>query len=228
MALNTFRDALSNLAGREIADGNIREAIEVHNKHRTKTRELARYRKLDPPAISGIELAEARIAMKNIPVAESIGLLDDIINEVRSRAGRTKRARLMVVGTQFDDSLFRLVEETDAYIVADEIYPEVTDCLSDVIVTEDPLDGIASHYLNEIGMTNLQILNHISMSIRDYRVNGAILYTHIPCDSFIFDAPWLKSHIESLGTPVLCVEEECTPSRAPLLKTRLQAFLDSL
>ncbi len=240
--LNTFRKSLGGFAGKEISDDSLAQAVKVYNEYRAKLRELAEFRKSDPPLISGTELTKVLVAAMSMPVEEATNLLDRVIAEVRQRVGvtGTKLARVMVVGAQVDDAAFiNLIEDSGAYMVADDLCPGAREYSSDVDITDDPIDGIAERYLRKIkcGRTYREQtgtypeyledrFGHIGRSIKDFKVDGVILYIYKYCDPFGFEVPAMKSYIESLGTPVLYLEDEYSMSTIARLRTRVQAFLE--
>jgi len=242
--LNTFRRSLGRFAGKEISDQSLTQAIRLYNQNRAKVRELYELRKTSPPLISGTEVAKLLIAAVSIPVAEATELINSVIEEVKQR-GRVlaaKSARLMVVGAQLDNIDFiDLIENSGAWVVADDLCPGAREFFSDVAVTPAPIDGIAERYLGKIycGRTFRerrgsyqeyleQRFGHIGRFIRDFEVDGVVLYIYKYCDPFGFEVPAMKSYIESEGTPVLYLEDEYSMSTIGRLRTRLQAFLELL
>jgi benzoyl-CoA reductase subunit C len=240
--LNTFRKSLGKFAGGEISDQSLKEAIELYNQNRAKVRELYNLRKSNPPLISGVELGKTLIAAVSLPIDEATKLINSVIDEVKERQplSAPKSARLMVVGAQMDNVAFiELVEESGAWVVADDLCPGARESLADVNVTADPIDGIAERYLRRIycGRTYRQRegshddymeerFGHIARSIKDFKVDGVILYIYKYCDPFGFEVPQMKSYIESKGVPVLYVEDEYSMSTIGRLRTRVQAFLE--
>ena len=69
---------------------------------------------------------------------------------------------------------------------------------------------------------------HIGRLVKDYNVDGVILYIYKYCDPYGFEVPAMKSYIESLGTSVLYLEDEYSMSTMARLRTRIQAFLEIL
>jgi bzd-type benzoyl-CoA reductase N subunit len=242
--LNTFRRSLSQFAGGEISDQSLTQAISLYNENRAKVRELYELRKTSPPSISGAEVAKLLVAAVSIPVAEATQLIASVIEEVKQRGKvlAAKSARLMVVGAQVDNVAFiDLIENSGAWVVADDLCPGAREFFADVALTTDPIDGIAERYLRKIycGRTFRekrgsyqeylgQRFGHISRFIRDFKVDGVVLYIYKYCDPFGFEVPAMKSYIESEGTPVLYLEDEYSMSTIGRLRTRIQAFLELL
>ena len=242
--LNTFRRSLSKFVGREISDQGLIQAIRLHNQNRAKVRELYELRRSSPPLLSGAEVTKLLVAAVSIPVEEATQLIDSVIEEVKQRGSvlAAKSARIMVVGAQLDNVAFiDLIEDSGAWVVADDLCPGAREFFADVAVTTDPIDGIAERYLRKIncGRTfrerkgNYQEyleerFGHIGRSIREFGVDGVVLYIYKYCDPYGFDVPAMKSYIESVGTPVLYLEDEYSMSTIGRLRTRIQAFLELL
>jgi len=242
--LDTFRRSLSRFAGGEISDQSLTQAISLYNENRAKVRELYELRKTNPPLISGTEVTKLLIAAVSIPAEEAAELIDSVIEEIkqRDRVLAAKSTRLMVVGAQVDNVAFiDLIENSGAWVVADDLCPGAREFFSDIAVTPDPIDGIAERYLRKIycGRTFRerrggyqeyleQRFGHIGRFIRDFKVDGVVLYIYKYCDPFGFEVPAVKSYIESKGTPVLYLEDEYSMSTIGRLRTRIQAFLELL
>jgi bzd-type benzoyl-CoA reductase N subunit len=242
--LNTFRTSLGRFAGKEISDRELTQAIKLHNQNRAKVRELYELRKASPPLISGAEVARVLVAAVSIPVEESATMLGDVIEEVKQRGGvpAQKQARIMVVGAQVDSVVFiKLIEDSGAWVVADDLCPGAREFFADVTVTTDPIDGIAERYLRKVkcGRTYREMkgnyeeyledrFGHMSQMIKDFNVDGVVLYIYKYCDPFGFEVPQIKSYIEAKGTPVLYLEDEYSMSTIGRLRTRIQAFLELL
>lgn len=239
--LDTFRKSLSRFAGREISDQNLAEAIKLYNQYRARVRELYQLRKSDPPQISGAEVVKTLVAAVSLPVDEATELIGSVIEEVKQRkVVAASKPRLMVVGAQVDNMAFiDLAEKSGAWVVADDLCPGARESLADVDITADPLDGIAERYLRRIycGRTYRERkgsyqdyieerFGHIARMIKDFRVDGVILYIYKYCDPFGFEVPQMKGYIESKGVPVLYLEDEYLVSTIGRLKTRVQAFLE--
>jgi len=242
--LATFRKSLARFAGKEISDDNLNEAIQVYNQNRALVRELYQLRKLEPPLISGTEITKVLVAVMGIPVEESNELLSSIIDEVKARGSVSakKSTRIMVVGAQVDDTAFiSLIEDSGASVVVDDLCVGSKVYWPDVDTTEEPMDALAERYLEKIMCPRTfrqktgthpeyleQRFGHIGRFIKDFKVDGVILYIYKYCDPYGFEVPATKSYIESLDTPVLYLEDEYSMSTIGRLRTRIQAFLEMI
>jgi bzd-type benzoyl-CoA reductase N subunit len=241
--LNAFRRSLAKFAGREISDQNLKQAIKLYNQNRALVAELYQLRKSDTPLVSGVEVAKVLVAAMSLPVEEATELIGSVIKGVKRRkAVPQKPARLMLVGAQVDNIAFiNLIEESGAWVVADDLCPGARESLSPIDTMADPVDGIAERYLRRIycGRTyrerqgsdqeyTEERFGHIGRAIKDFGVDGVVLYIYKYCDPFGFEVPEIKSYIESMGTPILYLEDEYSMSSIGRLRTRIQAFLEIL
>jgi benzoyl-CoA reductase subunit C len=242
--LNTFRKSIGEFAGKSISDNDLSMTVTVHNNYRASIRKLSELRKTQPPSISGTEITQILVASMAMPVEEATGVINRIVTEIekRNNSSTKKTARIMVVGAQIDDYAFiKLIEDSGGSVVIDDLCPGTREHWANVAVTADPMDGIAERYLRKVkcGRTYREQkgsykeyledrFGHIAQFIKDFKVDGVILYTYKYCDPYGFEIPALKSYIKSLNTPVLYLEDEYSMATIGRLRTRIQAFLEML
>ena len=241
--LRIFIRTLEKLTGRSISNQALAEAVRAHNENRKVMRELYSLRKEDVPRISGAEMMKVLIAATSLPVDESTALIQNVIKEVEKRTPSSsgKTARIMLIGDQIDDvAIVNAIEGGDAFLVMDDLSTGSKMYWGDVDVTEDPVQGITERYLKKLkfpttfveGNTYAETLEarfgHMRQYIKDFNVNGAILFIYKYCDPYGFEVPAIKSFIESAGTPVLYIEDEYSTSSLGRVKTRIEAFLEMI
>jgi benzoyl-CoA reductase/2-hydroxyglutaryl-CoA dehydratase subunit BcrC/BadD/HgdB len=242
--LETFVKSLERFTGDKIPHDRLAQAIEAYNENRREMRTLYELRKSDREMISAPEMMKVLVAVASLPVEESTALLRQVTGEVRSRNGRAskKPVRMMVVTDQMDDTaLVQIVESAGARVVMDDISVGSKIYWSDVEQTENPLHGIAERYLRRINLATLcrdragtyqenldARFGHLRAFIADFRVDAVILLVYKNCDPYGFEVPATQSYIESLGIPVLYLEDDYSSSSPVRLKTRIEAFLENL
>jgi len=178
-----------------------------------------------------------------LPVDESTELIKSVIDEVSVREIKSseRSPRIMIVGDQIDDiSFIEIIEKRGAWMVMDDTSVGSKTYWPDVPITENPIDGIAIRYLRMMKIPTIyksrhtydetleERFGHVRQFIKDYKVDGAILFIYKYCDPYGFEVPALKSYIESIGIPVLYLEDEYSTSTLGRLKTRIEAFLEMI
>ena len=241
--LRIFIRSLETFTGRAITDQTLGEAVGAHNENRRAMRALYDLRKEDAPRISGAEMMKVLIAATSVPVDESTALIRSVTEEVKRRtpASGGGRPRIMLAGDQIDDvAIVKAIEDAEAFLVMDDLSTGSKMYWGDVDATADPVRGITERYLKKLkfpttfiaGDTYPETLEarfgHMRQYIKEFGVNGAILFIYKYCDPYGFEVPAMKSYIESAGTPVLYIEDEYSTSSLSRVKTRIEAFLEMI
>lgn len=242
--LETFIKSLERFIGEEISKERLARSVKAYNENRQAMRALYELRKSDQPLISGVEMTKLLVAATSLPVEESTRLVHQVLNEVKAREESvpTKPARIMLISDQVDDAdLVEIVEKAGAQMVMDDISIGSKIYWRDIEATQNPIDGIAEHYLRRINLPTFYVdlggsyqdnldarFGHLRRFITDFRIDGVILLVYKSCDPYGFEVPAIKSYIQSSGTPVLYLEDEYSSSSRGRLNTRIEAFLETI
>jgi benzoyl-CoA reductase subunit C len=242
-----FQKSLESFTGREISVNKLKESITKHNEQRRLVRELYGLKKPDPPLISGTETLRVMKALMSLPVEEGNALLQEVITEIKERENPVpeKPARLLVWGPVIDDVTFiEMIENLDASVVMDDTCVGSRAFFPDVPLTDDPLEGLAYHYLEDLkcprtlrdsnvnGTTkgyNADLetrFGYIGDFARDWNVNGVILQALRYCDSHGYEVPQIKDYLDSIGLPNIYLEHDYSKAALGPLMTRIQAFTE--
>ena len=242
-----FQKSLESFTGREISVNKLKESITKHNEQRRLVRELYDLKKPDPPLISGTETLRVMKALMSLPVEEGNALLQEVITEIKERENPVpeKPARLLIWGPVIDDVTFiEMIENLDASVVMDDTCVGSRAFFPDVPLTDDPLEGLAYHYLEDLkcprtlrdsninGTTkgyNADLetrFGYIGDFARDWNVNGVILQALRYCDSHGYEVPQIKDYLDSIGLPNIYLEHDYSKAALGPLMTRIQAFTE--
>jgi benzoyl-CoA reductase/2-hydroxyglutaryl-CoA dehydratase subunit BcrC/BadD/HgdB len=246
--LNDFRKTLEAFTGQKLYADKLKSAIKTHNQQRALVQQLYELTKPVPPLISGIELVQVVKALMSLPVAEGNDLLTQVISEVKNRTDvpKKKPARLLIWSSSLDDTDIMQIFETKANVVMDETCGGIRAYRGSVKLTTDPLDGLADYYMKEItcartfrqatlGETKKDYAKDIQSRfgylkgiVKEWKINGTILLLVRYCDPFAFEMPSLKDYLDSIGIPSTYIEYDYTIGALAPLRTRAEAFLETL
>ena len=243
--LNNLKSHLEEYTGAEISEEKLLASIRAHNENRALLRELSGLRRHAPPLLSGTEMMEVVRAVTCIPVDEANDLLRQIIDQVNSRPhGRPawRRPRLLIYGSELDHPApVQLLEDTGADVVVDDICMGTRFYLTDVETEGNLLANLAQRYLGSITCprtfrfsegTRQQDLDarfgYLTELARQYKVDGAILYVLMFCDTFEFDVPDVRDYLQGAGIPTLHIEDDYRLSGFGGMRTRIEAFLEMI
>lgn len=235
--LDMLREGLEGYAGRSATEDDLAEAIRLHNRSRALLRELYELRKADPPPVSGTDVTRVLVAGMTVPIQEFNDLLEGVVAEVR---GRTPipgdKPRLLAIGSEVDDvSMIQLAEECGASIVMDDLCTGSRTFWKDVDPAKNAIEGLAERYLGGITCPvtyrpgkAAERFSYLADYARDWRVDGVLLHAIRFCDTYQLDAPEIIGYMESLGLPVLYLEDDYIKPPLAQWRTRIEAFLEAI
>ncbi|RLB30448.1 MAG: hypothetical protein DRG87_05085 [Deltaproteobacteria bacterium] len=243
--LQTFRKSLERFTGQEITDEALAEAIDLYNANRDKAKALYELRKCDPPLVRGTEILKILTVGMSLPVREANELFDEVLEELGQRkdAPVSKAPRILVDGACVDNIDFiKLIEDSGANVVADSLCIGTRDYWPHAETGIDPIESLARRYLDKINCPrtyrekagdsyedDLEArFGDTGALIREFTVDGIILYIFKYCDPFGFEVPARKSYLDSLGVPSLYLEDEYSIGTIGRMRTRIQAFLEMI
>ena len=235
-------DRLTEVFGVDTSDEALRKAVEEHNEVCRIISEIGQMRKEENPIITGYEFHLLNLVTYVCPKAEILPYLRETLEELKKRKPDKKnpfRARVAVVGSEIDDpSLTKLIEGCGALVVSDRFCfgstpgREVIELNDD----EDVLTQICRHYM-EVSECARYIADEKVMQRREtadrlakeFKAEGIIYEQMKYCDYWGFERA-LVSHImhDEYGWPVLSVDRLYNNGNSGQLRTRVQAFVESL
>ena len=216
--------------------------VQMHNEVCRIITEISELRKLDNPPVTGYEFLIINMVSFCCPQKLILPYLRETLEEIKSRELDPKpwyRCRVGIVGSEVDDpNLTRMLEDAGAFIAFDRfcfgVFPgrEVIE-LND---EEPALVQICRHYLitSECPrfMSDEKIFQRRETAdrlAREFKADG-IIYENVKfCDFWGFERA-LASHIqyEDYGHPVLTIDRPYNAKTSGQLRTRFQAFVESL
>jgi benzoyl-CoA reductase subunit C len=239
-----FREELELLKGRveqhfrvKITPDRLREAISLHNETRRLLRSLYALRQNPAPPITGAETLAVTVAVTALPKEETNRRLSQLLEDLRGAEGiRDGRARLMVMGGELDDPGFlKIIEDLGGLVVADSLCFGSRMFWKEVAEGEDdPLLSLARFYVAErpscprvYGQYEKRA-GFVREMIREFRVDGVILERLSFCDLWGFEKFTIENDFREWGIPLLSLDREYRLSGVGQLRTRVQAFLETI
>ncbi len=239
---NHILKPLAENFGIDVSDAAIRESVRRHNRVCELIRAIGDFRKEKNPRITGYEFHIITLATYAAPQDMLIEKLEETLEELKTREPEPKnpfRARVVVVGSEIDDVDFvKLVEETGAYVCADRfcygsLPGRVPIELNDA---EDALTQVCRHYMTHSQCPRYMDMpkmlgrrEYVNALAKEYNADG-IIYEQIKfCDPWAYER-MVGSHVleHDFGYPVLSVDRPYTIAGSGQMRTRVQAFVESI
>jgi benzoyl-CoA reductase subunit C len=246
--LEDFKKTLEDFTGKKMTADKLKAAIQSHNRQHALVRELYELTKPVPPLVSGTEILQVIKALMSLPVTEGNDLLTQVIDEVKTRkeSPAQKPARLLIWSSTMDDTDIMNIFEDKANVVMDDSCGGYRPFRSDVKTTGDFIERLADYYMKEITCARTFIqaklgettknyakdlqsrFGYMKSIVRDWKINGAILLLVRYCDPFAFEMPALKDYLEGIGVPSTYIEYDYSIGALAPLRTRVEAFLETI
>ncbi len=230
-----FKDDIEKHFGVEITESKLRNAIAVYNETRSLLKRIYDLRQRERPPISGAECLNVVVAGTATPKDEYNQLLKRLLEEIQQREGISNyRARLMIVGSLLDDPAYvNIIEELGGLVVTDGLCFGSRCFWKPVESGDDLLLDLAKSYLEHppcprMVNTPSKRLDFVRDMVEMFEVDG-IIFEHIRyCDIWGGEYYFLGNKLKELGIPVLALEKEYAIGSTEQLRTRVEAFLETI
>ena len=228
--------------GVDTSDAAMRKAVEEHNEVCKIISEIGELRALENAPITGYEFHVLNLVTYVCPKYLILPKLRETLDEIKKRKVDDKpwyRARVAIVGSEIDDpSLTKMIEEAGAFVVSDRYCYGSTPGREVIELndTDDVLTQICTHYMKTaecaryIADDKVQQRRTTADNLaKKFHADGMIYEQMKFCDYWGFERA-LVSHImnEEYGWPVLSIDRPYNARTSGQLRTRFQAFVESL
>lgn len=235
-------DKLHEVYGVDVSEDAMRKAVEEHNEVCRLITEIGSYRKEDNPRITGYEFHIINLISYVCPKYLIIDKLRETAEELKTRepdAKKSFRARVAVVGSEIDDPDFtKLFEDSGALVVVDRYCFGSLPGREEIILNDDEpvLDQIVLHYMKTSQcpryMQHEKVTGrkeYVKQLCEEYNAEGVIYEQLKFCEYWGYERA-LASHIitNDYGIPSVTVDRQYTANASGQLRTRVQAFVESL
>ena len=235
-------EPLHEVYGVDVSDDALRKAVAEHNEVCRILTEIGQLRKEENPRITGYEYHILNLVSYCCPKYLIVDKLRETLEELRHREPDAKpnfRVKIAVVGSEIDDpSLTKLIEGCGALVVADRYCYGSLPGREQIEIKdgESALTAVARHYLATSECPRfmnkekqLQRRGSLKQLVNDYRADG-ILYLQMKfCEFWSYERVMGVHDMNDVeGIPCIGVEKEYTMASAGQLRTRFQAFVESI
>ena len=228
--------------GVDISDEAIGKAIEDHNEISDVITQIGDLRKRPNPPITGYEFHVIQLVSEVCPHSLILPYLKETLEELKTREPETSfpfRARVILAGSEIDDPEFtKLLEGCGAMVVADRYcfgsFPGREKI--EIQPGETAFDAVCRHYLkwNQCarfmdGEKIDQRTQELGRLAKEFNADGIIYENMKFCEFWSYEKV-MASHImqTDYNIPVCTIEKEYALGAAGQLRTRFQAFIESL
>ena len=228
--------------GIDVSDEALMQAIEQHNEVCRLINEIGDYRKLSNPTITGYEFHVIQLVSLVCPKYLILPYLRETAEELKTREPDERwpfRCKVVLAGSENDDPDFtKLIESCGAEVVCDRYCYGAVESRQPILVQpgQDPLEAIARHYLDTSNCPRFMPQDEMRARkkrladlVKEYNADGLIIASNKFCEYWsyerVIDTVIMK---RDFGIPVCSIEKESINAASGQLRTRFQAFVESV
>jgi benzoyl-CoA reductase/2-hydroxyglutaryl-CoA dehydratase subunit BcrC/BadD/HgdB len=243
--IKRFTKEVEKVTGVRITRSRLRGAIQMIQKAQIQFQRFHEIRKAQPPVIHGRDALEVLNAYFYDHVeswtAAMSNLNDELQERVKNRESVAKpmAARLLITGSPMVFPNWKVptvIEELGGVMVADEFCTSNRYLHDKVAVDEgllsDMLHAIADRYLLPsccpIFSTTIDRRDRLLQLIDDYQVEGVIYHILKGCHPYDVETRIIEKLLQDNGVPMLKIETDYSPQDVEQLRTRIEAFMETL
>lgn len=242
-----FNAHIEEVAGRELSFEEMKNATEIINAKRAALRRLDKLRGMYPDIVpisgkDGLLISQISFVDEPIRFTEMLNeLCDELEKRVSQKSGvfDSDTARLMVLGTPFaapNWKLHHIVETSGGAIINEE------SCIGHRYYKDDvELDGVGTKVELTAKMMqrykkidcacftpNEERIQKIVSMFKERQADGVIYYTLSFCHTYNVESFLVEKALKAEGIPYLAIESDYSPEDAGQIKTRVEAFIESV
>lgn len=219
----------------DMGTASLEEAIDCWNTFSGVVLSLGALRKRPRPPLTGADFHRVVMACLASPTDLILPAVLSLYRRIEHEEGTADcRARLMLVGAHLHDPAFlAAIESQGALVVADRFCTGSIPGLLPVEPDGDPIRRLAAHTFRKTLCPRMmedfdRRLKTILDTVEEFRVDGVVIEIIKFCDLWGVDAMPLVAALRKNGVPVLKLEREYAAGGEGQLRTRVQAFIESL
>ena len=226
--------SLSNWTGKTIKDEELLESIKVHNENKALLKEIYEIKRKNPVAITNKEffaLIKLSMQVDKAEINKSLKKIKDSLDPNGKAEGYTD---VIMVGITCDPpEIFDLFDEIKINIAGDTLITGTRYLQGMVPDNGGPVDALTARHFRRGFYSPIHddVFKNFEEVKALYKATNAkaIIYAHIEfCESEEYDLPDLKNLIRKEGFPMHVVDTEYQTTSLSHVRTRLQAFFESL
>lgn len=240
--MNRFKSFLEQQFNVEITDEKLKAAIKLMNRERSAMKRLHKLNAHKPAPMTGMDMMLSQwLKGFNVDKEAGIELIERVIKEVEEQMSKgiyafdEKAPRILLTGCPIgsgSEKVLKILEESGASVVALE------NCTGykglDVMVDEniDPITALAEKYLStpcSCMSNNNGRLDLIERLAKEYQVDGVVDLTWMACHTYNIESFTVKNFVkDKLNLPFIQIETDYSDSDAGQIKTRVEAFIETI
>lgn len=233
---NRLKENLERFTGRKISEGALRKSISIYNENRRILRGIYDLKRQGCGLIENRVFFELIKSSMFLPKETHNGYLKELVPQLEKRepSGEPKCLRFVVAGVVWEPpAVMTILDELGINVVGDDLCTGTRYIEKDVALDGDPIDGLVKRHFERGPFSPIhdqgnQILDNLLDLVQRFEAHG-VLYLHLKFfESQDYDLPDLNQEMKRRGVSMYVLDTEYQTTHLAQMKTRIQAFAESL
>ncbi len=234
--IKSFKRSLEEFLGEEITEESIRESISIYNRNRRLLEEIYRVRRESPGVLDGVEGTACAAAGFTMRREKHNRMLEELLEGLEGLEPRNQPGTPLFISGSVctTPDIFELARELQADFVDDDL------CCGHRYIEgeveegyDDWAEALARRLCWRVNCPAKHSLVHdrgayLVERVKRCGAQGLVFFLQNFCEPYLFEQPWLKGKLGEEGIPSLFLESELQSFSRGQLRTRLQAFLETV
>ena len=244
--LERLISGLEEFMGTKITTEALQASIRLYNESRAMMRKLNDLRKDRPGIISSSDMTHIVASSMLIPREEHNQLLGQLLAKLELKEAPTgKKQRIIAVGhpcSMPEAEVLDMIEANGMVIVNDDFFTGSRYFSKDVSTSGDPVDAFIDFYVNAIPCTTYHYADiwikpdknyspyadYVIDLMKQGQAKGIVVLKEMYCDPYDMEFVMMKNRFEEEGIPYISIITEHGPGPLEAIRTRIQAFEETL
>lgn len=226
-------ESMSTWSDKKITDSDLEKSIAIHNENKKLISEIYEFKKQYPASITNKELFMLMKLSQQVDKEEFNKTIKKVKDGLKPDTGEGYTNVILVGITCDPPEVFDLFDEIKLNIVGDTLITGTRYLQGTVPSNGNPVDALTDRHFQRGFFSPIHdnVFRNFEETKKLYLETKAegIIYIHIEfCESQEYDLPDLKNMIKKEKFPVITLDTEYQTVSLSHLRTRLQAFYESL
>jgi benzoyl-CoA reductase subunit C len=231
-----FRHSVEEFIGETIWDDALEESIHIYNRNRRLAERLYKLRIDNPGIIDGLSATACLVVGFWMRREKHNELLHELLEGLEEGTPPSDgRTPLLVSGSVCTiPDLMELILELGADVVDDDLCCGHRYFDTYVDEADTPEEALAKRMWGRVNCPAKHQciedrIEHLLRQVQDSGAEGVIFYLQSFCEPHLFDIPYVRERLqEELEVPSLVLESELQSFSRGQMRTRLQAFIETI
>lgn len=234
--VHRFRHSVEEFTGEEIWDDALEESIHIYNRNRRLADRLYKLRTTSPGVIDGLSATAVITAGFWMRREKHNEMLHELLEglDTGEPRGNGKTPLLVSGSTCTTPDIIELIAELGADVVDDDLCSGHRYFDNYVDEADSPEEALARRMWGRINCPAKRQciedrIEHLLRQVEDSGAKGVVFFLQSFCEPHLFDLPYLRERLQGeLEVPSLVLESELQSFSRGQLRTRLQAFIETI